>query len=178
MSFIYRIQASMTPWLIQILSIIGLASVSSWIPQLFFIPAGLVVAWVAQGYSPWLLTFFGTVGGMLWLFIFRFLDERYVDPWLKKAAKKNKREFKLPQWIQKIFAFHDTSTNNKRVLILIITWAISGPIPDILVVKYSRKKVPLWLFIIVVFVAKFFAYLPIALGTEGLTWILRYFSLV
>lgn len=161
----------------KILSIIWMAAASSWVPQLFFIPAGLVARWVAQWYNPWLLTLYGTIGGMLGLFIFRFLDERYIDPWLKRVAAKNKKEFKLPKWIQKLFALHDTSTKNKRVLILIITRAISGPIPDILVVKYSRTKVPLWMFIAVVFVAKFFAYLPVALGTEWIKWLMQYFGL-
>lgn len=135
------------------------------------------LAWLTiSGASELHLTLVTRAGAVFWACILWILDG-YIATWFSKRFKSFKHTHNTMMW-RMIAKLHNKMqiSNHPLLLALLVVWTTRSAIPDILIIRSIREKVPFRVFLISMVIGKFFVYTPIIYGVELTEYLVFFFD--
>ena len=138
---------------------------TTFIPRLFPFLYAAIIWLILKWADPLMLSYVLTGGAVFGSSVMRVLD-RYIDGWLKRNIRipENPRTWigKKTKWL------HDKLhiTPQRWVMFWLVTLTTWSPVPDILIVRYARKKMHFLAFLLATIIGKIFVYTPVIYGVS------------
>lgn len=154
-------------------SLAAFSFVSTYFPRLTTFTYGFLGALLVMHYDPLLLCCITTLAACLGTLSLRFADT-YIHSLISRAVRlKSSHHSRWPflTRVQRFFQhIHDRlhMVSRKDVLFfLVIVW-VQAAIPDLLVIRAVKHKLPFGLFLVAMIIGKIVVYAPIIYGIEFL----------
>lgn len=162
-----------------------LSYVMTYMPRLTPLKYAAISGMVIAGKEHWLIYFCATWWAVLWTMSLVFLND-HASSWIKKNItinKKRKGEHRISQkkryWLDRIkhrqdILFQKLHIVNNRWMLFFLTflWTYSV-IPDILIIRFTKKKIGVFLFFVATVLGKSITNFLIVFWTE---WVMRVFG--
>lgn len=159
---------------LQRISLFVRAAGTTFIPRLIPLLYAALAWLTISGASQLELTLVTRSGAVFWACLLWVLDG-YIAAWLSKRFSWFKHKHNTMIW-RVIAKLHNKMQTTSRPLLLaaLVACTTWSAIPDILIIRSVRNKLPFWMFLIATMVGKIFVYTPIIYWvgfTEYLVWL-------
>lgn len=132
------------------------------IPLLYAALAWLTISGASEVHLAWTTR----AGAVVWACMLWVLDG-YIAAWLSKRFKWFEHKHNTMMW-RMIAKLHNKIkiTSHPLLLAALVAWTTRSAIPDILIIRSVRHKLPFWMFLVATITGKLFVYTPIIYGVE------------
>lgn len=159
-------------WCILFFSAAGTTCIPRLIPLVYITISGMLLAWG----DPFYITLFVWSWAVFWTSSLWFLNAK-IDTifkhWYPKFSPNESHRLG-----RKIVRIHNKLhiVNKKRILMFLVACTTRSAIPDILIIRTVRHKLPFSYFFLAVLIGKFFVYTPFIYGLEVVEMLRQYFK--